>query len=236
MVAGIDVGNTHIKLFDFKSNKKLATWETHNVAEHILHNGLKPYDEIIISSVSKLGFEKIVKIIKSLKIKSYIVDKNKLNKVKLGSYINEIGIDRVTSIYGALYSYDTPFCIVDMGTATTISVINDSFEYVGGLIMPGVGTMFNSLHQYTSDLPQFNLKEVPVQFLGNTTKDNIVNGIYYLVSEGLKGILNNVKMEVSNPVVIGTGGWANYFKKYYDFIDYQLIFKGLKNIYSIYVR
>ena len=50
----------------------------------------------------------------------------------------EMGADRVADAVAALAQYPVPLVIVDMGTATTISVVDDKKHYIGGMIMPGV--------------------------------------------------------------------------------------------------
>ena len=50
----------------------------------------------------------------------------------------EMGADRVADAVAALAQYPVPLVIVDMGTATTISVVDDKKHYIGGMILPGV--------------------------------------------------------------------------------------------------
>ena len=49
-----------------------------------------------------------------------------------------VGADRVTGAVAALNAYKPPIIIIDMGTSTTIEVIDKNKNYIGGMIMPGL--------------------------------------------------------------------------------------------------
>ena len=48
----------------------------------------------------------------------------------------QIGSDLIVAAVAALHEYSAPLMVVDMGTATTISVIDRSRTYIGGCICP----------------------------------------------------------------------------------------------------
>ena len=146
-------------------------------------------------------------------------------------YTSDIGADRICTSIGAAFYYGAPVCVIDMGTATTFSLISKDRIYQGGLIMPGIGTLFKSLSSFTSQLPEIQMKEAPSTFLGQNTQENILNGIYYLALEGLSGIIGRIKKENPEVKTVATGGWSNIFNKIYDFTDENLIFKGMGTIY-----
>ena len=56
-----------------------------------------------------------------------------------------LGSDRVADAVGAIGSYPCPLIIVDMGTATTISVVDRDKQFLGGMIMPGLRVAVDSL-------------------------------------------------------------------------------------------
>ena len=65
----------------------------------------------------------------------------------------QLGSDLVVTAVAAIAAYPVPSIIIDMGTATTFSVINDKRQYIGGAIAPGAAVALNSLSSQTSQLP-----------------------------------------------------------------------------------
>jgi type III pantothenate kinase len=160
-----------------------------------------------------------------------VVDQHHSALVDFSDYKSEMGADRVAGVVGAASEYKPPFCIVDMGTALTFSVVDEEYRYRGGLIMPGVTTMFRSLFTFTHKLPTLELEKFPQTLLGLTTQENIQHGIYHLVSGGIQGILTRLKEEYPSLSIIGTGGWANFFNSFFHQVDCDLILKGLRYFY-----
>ena len=129
-----------------------------------------------------------------------------------------------------------PFCVVDMGTATTVSVVGSNGKYEGGLIFPGVGTLLKSLPAFTSRLPEVALREKPDALLGLNTEENIQRGVYLLAAQGLSGIVKRLQEGYSGLTVIGSGGWSLLFCEHFHFQDSSLIFKGLKYFFDSYFK
>ena len=57
----------------------------------------------------------------------------------------QLGSNMVVNAVGAVESYTLPIIIIDMGTATSISVINQKGCYSGGVIMPGLNSALEHL-------------------------------------------------------------------------------------------
>ena len=51
----------------------------------------------------------------------------------------QLGADQVADAVAGIAGYPVPLILIDMGTATTASVVNSKKQYVGGMILPGVG-------------------------------------------------------------------------------------------------
>ena len=68
-----------------------------------------------------------------------------------------VGADMIVCAVAALEKYKPPIIFVDMGTATTISVVDKNRNYVGGCIMPGVVVSVNALSSMTAQLPHISL-------------------------------------------------------------------------------
>ena len=71
-----------------------------------------------------------------------------------------VGGDRIVAAVAAIARYEGPIIIIDMGTATTMDVVDRAGSYIGGVILPGVNVALNSLVSHTAQLPRINL-DVP---------------------------------------------------------------------------
>ena len=49
-----------------------------------------------------------------------------------------VGGDRIVAAVAAIARYEGPIIIIDMGTATTMDVVDKAGSYIGGVILPGV--------------------------------------------------------------------------------------------------
>ena len=128
-----------------------------------------------------------------------------------------MGTDRVANLIGGRELLGLPVCIIDFGTATTIDVLNKNNKYAGGLILPGIQTGAEALHNSTALLPLVeNLKEEKVIRLGRSTEECIKSGIYRGEYERIKGLATVIRKQY-NPYFIVTGGMGSKLAKMLDF-------------------
>ncbi|HCL55605.1 MAG TPA: hypothetical protein DHW82_01160 [Spirochaetia bacterium] len=232
MPLAIDIGNSTvgIKLFSQSDcEKDLIQIPTHEfMTEKILEHFPGNKTWIISCVVKKIDgmLQDFISTHKDFEI--ILLQKAESKLVDFSLYQSKIGMDRFSSVLGAASEFSPPFCIVDMGTATTFSVVDAHFQYQGGFIIPGITTLFKSLPAFTSLLPELTLTENPSSFLGTDTQTSIKNGIYYLALHGIQGIIEKIKKDFPQIKIIGSGGWSLFFKNFYDLVDFNLIFKGLK--------
>lgn len=64
----------------------------------------------------------------------------------------QLGADQVADAVAGIAGYPVPLILIDMGTATTASVVNSKKQYVGGMILPGVGVSLDALTARASQL------------------------------------------------------------------------------------
>ena len=147
----------------------------------------------------------------------------------------QLGSDRVADAVGAIRYYTCPLIIVDMGTATTISVIDKNKNFLGGMIIPGLKVSVDSLANRTSQLPRISL-EPPKKVIGSNTVDCMKSGVIYSTACSIDGVLELIEAELGEKcTVVSTGGLANTiipFCKRSIHIDEQLLLKGLMTIYN----
>ena len=130
--------------------------------------------------------------------------------------------------------YSCPLVIIDMGTATTFTVVNEKKQVVGGMIMPGVGIALDALISRTSQLPKISL-DPPKKFIGSNTVECMKSGALYGNAVCLDGMIGRVEEELGQKVTaVATGGMAKYIIPYCRTpigLDDALLLKGLKLIY-----
>lgn len=142
----------------------------------------------------------------------------------------EIGSDLIVAAVAAIAEYGAPLLLVDMGTATTITAIDQEGAFVGGCICPGVKISMEALTGRTAQLPGISLDR-PQHAIGKNTRDSMRSGIMFGAAAMLDGLLDRMEAELGVPVkVIATGGIARFViplcrrKMIY---DRSLMLKGL---------
>jgi len=146
----------------------------------------------------------------------------------------EVGADRIAgAIAAVLKQPGRDVIVVDSGTATTLDAIAATGDYLGGVIMPGVGAAADSLATHTAKLPRVEIAR-PDGTLGRTTIESIQSGLYHGHVGAIRYILHRLKAEVfptSAPYVFGTGGHFSWFdeEKLVDEILPELVLWGLKH-------
>ena len=147
----------------------------------------------------------------------------------------EMGADRVADAVAALAQYPVPLVIIDMGTATTISVVDDKKHYIGGMIMPGVQISLDALTSRASQLSGISIEE-PKKIIGKNTVDCMKSGILYGNAAALDGIIDRIEEELGQKVtVIATGGMSRKIIPHCKrkmILDGDLLLKGLQIIYD----
>jgi type III pantothenate kinase len=148
-------------------------------------------------------------------------------------YANTIGSDRLCSSAAAfMLSKSKTILIIDFGTATTYTVINNS-KLIGGMISPGVGTSYNSLISNTN-LPVADLK-FPKNQISSDTPDNISGGVLYQSLYTTERFINETFKNFGETHVFCTGGYSKLIMSKTALInklDRNLVLKGINIIIS----
>ena len=97
---------------------------------------------------------------KYLKIEPFMIGpKTRLNFRNRYKNPGDVGDDRLANAAAAISIYGRrDMVVIDIGTGTTFDVISGKKGYLGGIIMPGLNLMLQSLFTKTAKLPQVNLK------------------------------------------------------------------------------
>lgn len=118
----------------------------------------------------------------------------------------QLGSDMVCNAVAALARAKPPIIIFDMGTATTMSVIDAKSRFVGGAIMPGLNTSVEALSLKTAQLPKISL-DTPARVVGSNTVDCMRSGAIFGWASMLDGMVARTEEEMKQTFrVFATGG------------------------------
>ena len=249
-ILAIDMGNTSIVIgcvdddkviFEERLSTDLSKTELEYAVDlktvlDIYHIKRTDIEGCIISSVvpqitgiAKLAAEKILK--KEVMVLGPGV-KTGLNIVMDNP--GQLGADLVADAVAGLASYPVPLVVIDMGTATTISVVNSKKQYIGGMIMPGVGISLDALTARASQLSGISI-DAPRHIIGKNTIECMKSGVLYSNAAALDGIIDRIEEELGEKTtVIATGGLAKKIVPHCRkeiILDEELLLKGLMLIY-----
>ena len=252
MILAIDIGNTNIVTGCIKDEKilfreRLSTNHTATKLEYsaIFKTAFEMYginsgeiDGAIISSVVPSVTGVVKDSIETLCDTQVMVVGPGI-KTGISIVIDnpaQLGSDLVVDAVAGVSEYGVPQIIIDMGTATTVSVVNKDSEFTGGVILPGVGTALNALIKNTAQLPQIKLGTPPQSIIGTNTADSIESGMLYGTAAAIDGICDRIFSELGyKSEIVATGGNSGKIIplcRNKIILDKQLIMKGLNIIYQ----
>lgn len=248
MILGMDVGNTNIvaALIDGGAVIKELRYLTDKTEKGAYHqqyltelvSGRDVSGCIISSVVPEINNYLISVCEELLKVTPVLVtaDLNTGLSIKY-DYPERLGADLIAAAVGAVKKYGAPVIVVDIGTATTFSVINGKNEYLGGMIAPGPYTSMKALSQYASQLPEVKLEPID-KVIGTNTVDCIKIGLLTAHSAMIDGMLDRVMDDIDcdNIKVIATGGFSKDIVsecKQKIICDDNLVFCGLYELFKM---
>ncbi|WPK12916.1 type III pantothenate kinase [Lysinibacillus louembei] len=254
MILVMDAGNTNIIFGIYDNHQLLQNWRivtersktedeyAMQLKAFFTHEGIsfEQIEGIIISSVvPPIMFALQRMCEKYFHIKPLIVGPG----VKTGLNIKyenprEVGADRIVNAVAALTEYGTgrPIILVDFGTANTYCYLNEKGDYMGGAIAPGIAISTEALYTRASKLPRIEIAR-PSQIVGKNTIAAMQAGIVYGFIGQVEGIVSRMKQQSKEePLVIGTGGFAELIANETQLIDIVDPFLTLKGLYILYQR
>lgn len=147
----------------------------------------------------------------------------------------QLGSDLVAGAVAALHRYPVPCVIFDLGTATTISVLDGQGKFRGGMICAGIGITLDSLASRTSLLPHVDVA-CPKTVIGTNTIHSMQSGAIYGTAAMMDGMIDRIESELGQPVnAVATGELAQVVipacRKEVQVCD-NLLLIGLRLIYE----
>ncbi len=142
-----------------------------------------------------------------------------------------VAADLVATAVAAKEEYPLPCVVIDMGTATTLTVVDEAGRYIGGAILPGVGISMNALTEDTSLLPRIEVTP-PQRTIATNTVDSMKSGIVYGTAGAIDGLLDRFAQQLGREPasVVTTGGLGELICRHCRHsirYDSELLLKGL---------
>jgi len=251
MILAIDIGNTNIVIGCIKNDKilfveRLSTDHTKTVLEYAISfkNVLELYhlksEDIhgtIISSVVPPVTSSIQEAVEKI-TQNHILTIGPGVKTGLNILMDnpaQLGSDLVANAVAAINEYTAPLIVFDLGTATTISVIDEKKNYIGGIILPGIRVSSDSLTSQTAQLPRISF-DAPKKIIGKNTIECMKSGVIYGNAAVMDGMIQRIEKELGQTAtVLATGGLAEKIVPFCSeeiMLDNGLLLKGLNYIYK----
>ncbi|MCL2508241.1 MAG: type III pantothenate kinase [Oscillospiraceae bacterium] len=256
MLLTADVGNTNITLGAYSGGRlmfvsRLYTERAHTVDQYAVSlklllelHGISPSDfsgAVVSSVVPELSLIICGAVETLTGVRPLTVSPG----VKTGLNIltdnpAEVGADLVAGAVAAAAKYPLPCLVMDLGTATKISVIDENGAFLGCTISPGVAISLEALSSRASLLPRISW-ETPRKVIGTNSVDSIQSGVVFGVASMLDGMCDKIEQELGRPAktVVATGGLSKDIVKSCRrevITNPDLILEGLKIIYEKNVR
>ena len=147
---------------------------------------------------------------------------------------SQTGADLVVGSVAALREHKPPLIVIDMGTATTMVVLDETGALIGGSICPGVKISIDALTERTALLPGLQLDQ-PKKAIGRNTIDCMRSGLMMGNACMIDGMVERMEAELGQKAtVIATGGIAKFITpmcKTPIVYDKDLLIKGLAALY-----
>lgn len=120
----------------------------------------------------------------------------------------EVGADRIVNAIAAFERYRRACIVVDFGTATTFDVVNAKGQYLGGVIVPGIGISADALFSRAAKLPRVEVQRPP-SVIGKTTVQAIQSGLVYGYVSLVDGLCVRLREALGDDAAVcATGGLA----------------------------
>ena len=251
MILAIDIGNTNIVLGGFEGEEirfltRLSTSLDKTEAE---------YAVLVKSILDIYGVD--LSLLEGSIISSVVPPLNNIMKnvvqlltghsplivgpgIKTGLHIaggdpRELGADLVVAAVAAREKYPLPLVILDLGTATTLSVMDKKGSFRGVIIYPGLLVSYDALASRTAQLPRISFDE-PRQLIGTTSVDSMQSGLVYGSAAMVDGLIRRVEAELGEGcTVVATGGLSSSIVRHCEhpvICDETLLLDGLRILYE----
>ena len=251
MLLAIDIGNTNLVIGCIRDDQilfkaRIATDRTRTSDQYgvEIKNMLEAFGiqredvtDCIISSVVPPVFHSVrTGVLKVIGKQPMVVGPGLKTGLNIHMDVpSQVGSDRIVIAVAALAEYAAPLVLMDLGTATTIEVVEPDNIYLGGVIAPGVKVSLDALTNRAAQLPAISLEQ-PKNVIGKNTIDCMRSGVMYGTAAMLDGIVDRIETELGHKsTLVATGGMAQFIIplcRHQIILEKDLLLKGLNIIYK----
>ena len=251
MILAIDVGNTNIVIGTIDNGKigsivRIHTDTRETEAEYMIKlkeifysyaMDVSACEGVILSSVVPPVTEALRRAIKTLTGHDCMVVGPGM-KTGMNIRVDDPGTvagDLITGGVAAMQFYGKPVIVLDLGTATTATVVDAGGNFRGGVILPGIKLSYGALAAGTSLLPEISIT-APKKCIGTNTVDCMRSGAVFGTAAMIDGLIDRMEQELGEKCkVVATGGLAGSIVScctHEIVCDDDLLLKGLWYLYE----
>jgi type III pantothenate kinase len=241
----IDVGNTNVTLGLFDGELLSASWRISTDRRRMADEYRPLIAELLRSAghsfagIEAVALVSVVPPVATALSEAFVREQVKATVLSVSDFgvpvhykpPASVGADRLANALAVDEKYGRPAIIVDLGTATTLDVLDSSGCYIGGAISPGIELSAEALFNSAFQLPRLGL-EAPPAAIGRTTLDSIRSGAVFGWASLVDGLVDRFVAEMgAKPRVIATGGFAPLIaphSRHIELVDLDLTLIGLR--------
>lgn len=251
MILAVDIGNTHVCVGTLEGLKTKTMYRLQtNIGRTEAEYAVLMQQLIVLTGMGNVRYEGAIISSVVPQLTGVLYNAVKLVTgcvpivvgpgVKTGLNIriddpSSLGADMVVGAVAALHKYTPPLILIDMGTATTVSVLDAKGCFLGGAILAGVNLSLNALNSGTSQLPKIDLHN-PGKVIGSNTEECMKSGAVYGTACMIDGIIDRMEAELgAKTTVVATGGLAPAIMRHCNhniLLEDDLLMLGLGVIYA----
>ena len=231
MLLAVEIGNTNIHVGFFEGNGLVAHFSLGSDAARSeneyawMLSSLSNFHRADLQNVTDVIIGSVVPTL-TKKLKTAIRELTDAPMMTVGPGLktgfpiriddpSELGADIAATVAATRAGVGYPAIVADFGTATVLSLIDETGAYAGGSILPGIGMSFDALRD--AEL----LPEVPpkhsVSALGKNSADCIRTGVLRGEALSVCGFYDLYRKEYGLPEdtpLVVSGGYAEYLLPY----------------------
>ncbi len=217
MLLLIDAGNTRIKWALVEPNGQLGVWaHIGSMTHQELGQIPSPWQNLaitqaVVSNVAGVALrEQLARQLVAYRVEWFCAQHQRAG-IQSGYRVPEsLGSDRFASMIGARALFPQQKLIVaTCGTATTIDAVNSEGHFVGGMIVPGLQLMAQSLAHNTAQLPLASLPAAAISPFADHTAAAIASGCLHAQAGAIERAVSEFS-DTTVPRCILSGGAASY--------------------------
>ncbi len=205
-------------------------------AEKILPDAI---DGAIISSVVPAANNPLQTAVRDLfKKDCLLLDHNMRTNIRSFDYdIQCLGMDRIADTVAAIEKYGTPVQVFDLGTCTTMSIIDGDGCFRGGTISAGVQLCLDTMGTSAAQLPPLHAEEC-TDVIGKNVIECMQNGSVIGTAAMIDGLILRSRRETHLPemTAVITGGLSPLVAPHCMqevHLEKNLLLDGLRILYTL---